>query len=105
MSDKVYNFCPYCGKRLPHHNKNSRNFCCYCGVKLKKENTELIRKVQCTICHKIVDSNRHQVINCSFCGSMYHTSCVSTWLAKYNACPMCQNVFLFPNKILPLSNY
>ncbi|MFX1554074.1 MAG: RING finger domain-containing protein, partial [Promethearchaeota archaeon] len=60
------------------------------------------KKVQCIICHKMVDPNRHEIISCSYCGSMYHSTCVSSWLLKYNACPMCQNVFVFPHKTMPI---
>ncbi len=61
-----------------------------------------MKKAQCIICHKIVDPNRHKSIRCSYCGGLYHYKCVSSWLQKYNACPMCQNVFLYPNKIIPV---
>ncbi|NVM34245.1 MAG: hypothetical protein HWN81_01535 [Candidatus Lokiarchaeota archaeon] len=105
MSNKKFNFCPFCGNRLHKFDKNKTNFCCYCGKRLKIEKEKLKQKVQCTICYNIVDPNRHRTINCSFCGSKYHTTCVASWLLKYNACPMCQNVFLFPNKTIPLGKY
>ncbi|MFX0142229.1 MAG: RING finger domain-containing protein [Candidatus Hodarchaeota archaeon] len=103
MSERNYNFCPYCGKKLPQFIRYETNFCGFCGRRLKKNKENLIKKVQCIICHKPVDPNRHNTIKCSYCGSMYHSICVSSWLLKYNACPMCQNVFLFPNKIIPIS--
>ncbi len=53
--------------------------------------------VQCTVCHKIIDFSKNQVITCPFCGSTYHYLCVADWLSKYNSCPMCQNQFLDPN--------
>ncbi|MEE9379717.1 MAG: RING finger domain-containing protein [Candidatus Lokiarchaeia archaeon] len=103
MSNKRYNFCPFCGKRLLKFDKNKTNFCCYCGKKLKIEKEKLKQKVQCTICHIMIDPNKYKIIKCTFCGSMYHSTCVSSWLQKYNACPMCQNVFLFPNKAIALN--
>ena len=96
MTEKFYNFCPYCGKKLPKLNIEKLNFCSLCGKKLYKSK---IRKL-CTICHEKIKSEPTNVIKCSFCGSMYHLTCVSSWLLKYNACPMCQNVFLIPNKVL-----
>lgn len=105
LSERIYNFCPKCGKKISKINVDKTNFCCFCGKKLKDKKTKLIRNVQCTICHKIVDLNRHKTIKCSYCGSIFHTTCVSSWLLKYNACPMCQNVFIFPNKTTPLVKY
>ncbi|MFX0000817.1 MAG: hypothetical protein ACFE9Q_14185 [Candidatus Hodarchaeota archaeon] len=105
MSEKIINFCPYCGKRLPKYSKITTNFCCFCGRNLKNKKERLTHEVQCTICHKIVDLNRHKTIKCSFCESVYHSSCVSSWLLKYNACPMCQNVFIIPNMTIPLRKY
>jgi hypothetical protein len=99
---KRLNFCPYCGRRLPESNKNKTNYCCFCGKKFQYKKDDLVKKVQCIVCHKFVDQNMHKTISCSYCGSMYHSTCVSSWLLKYNACPLCQNVFIFPNKIIPL---
>lgn len=100
MPERRYNFCPFCGKRLPKVYKREPNFCFFCGKKLKQNELKLIRKVQCTICYEIVDPNMHMTIICSFCGSNYHSTCVASWLHKYNACPMCQNIFLYPKKFL-----
>ena len=105
MPERKLNFCPYCGKRLPKSNKEKMNFCCYCGKKLKQYKEKFTKRVQCTICHEITDPSKHLTIKCSYCGSIYHSTCVSTWLQKYNACPMCQNIFLFPNKVLPLRKH
>ena len=103
MLERNYNYCPWCGKRLiPKPNKNMINYCCFCGKKLRNNTEKLMREVKCTICHKNVFPRRHKSIKCSYCGSIYHATCVSSWLLKYNACPMCQNVFLFPNKVLPI---
>ena len=102
LSEKNYNYCPNCGRKLPKSNNNKLNYCQFCGKKLKTSKEILNRKVQCTICHKMVDPYRHKTIGCSYCGSLYHSTCVSPWLLKYNACPMCQNVFLFPSKIIPI---
>ena len=105
MSNNIYNFCPYCGKRIPKFDKNKTNYCCFCGLKLIKRSNNTIKKVQCTVCHNFIDSNMNKTIKCTFCGSMYHSTCVSSWLQKYNACPMCQNVFIFPNKILNIKQH
>ncbi|MFX1419931.1 MAG: hypothetical protein ACFE9N_13515 [Promethearchaeota archaeon] len=102
MSENNYNFCPYCGKKIPKSNKDKVNFCCFCGKKLKNFHVNLMHKIHCTICHNIINPNIHEIITCSYCGSMYHSTCVSSWLFKYNACPLCQNVFIFPNKTLAL---
>ncbi|MFX0004080.1 MAG: DUF1272 domain-containing protein [Candidatus Hodarchaeota archaeon] len=103
MSEKKYNFCPYCGRKLPKSTNYKIYYCCFCGKKFQLKHENLIMRAQCTICHKIVDPSKHNTIICSYCGSIYHSTCVTSWLVKYNACPMCQNVFLFPNKIIPLS--
>ncbi|MFX1451684.1 MAG: hypothetical protein ACFFCM_12615 [Promethearchaeota archaeon] len=102
MGSLTYNFCPYCGKKLPKSNIGKPNYCCYCGKKLSNKKDKSITKAHCTICHRIVDLHKHRIIRCSFCESLYHESCVTSWLEKYNACPMCQNVYLFPQKTLIL---
>ncbi|MFX1410048.1 MAG: RING finger domain-containing protein [Promethearchaeota archaeon] len=99
MQKYVYNYCPYCGKELPDSNKSKANYCCYCGRELRNNKKRLNKGIQCTICHKYINSQNTKTITCSFCGSMYHYYCISSWLIKYNACPMCQNVFLNPNLI------
>ncbi|MFX1390293.1 MAG: RING finger domain-containing protein [Promethearchaeota archaeon] len=100
MSDFIYNFCPFCGKKISRFSRSKSNYCSYCGKRLviKIERSNI--KVQCTICHKNVNPDVNRAITCSFCGSLYHESCVSSWLKKYNACPMCQNVYLYPNKTI-----
>ncbi|UCC20097.1 MAG: hypothetical protein JSV62_02110 [Promethearchaeota archaeon] len=98
--EKIYNFCPYCGRKLPKSNKYKINYCCFCGKKVKNSQSNLIREIQCVICHKNIGPNLQKTITCSYCGSRYHSTCVSSWLFKYNACPLCQNVFIFPNNIL-----
>ena len=102
MPERNLNFCPYCGRKLPKSKNYKAYYCCFCGKKFQRRLEFLMKKVQCIICHKIVDPNRHITIRCSYCGGMYHSTCVSSWLLKYNACPMCQNVFLFPNEIIPI---
>ena len=105
MPEKIYNYCPYCGKRLVRSSIEIPNFCTFCGKKLKNKNVKLSKKVQCTVCHQIIDPNKQITIKCSYCDSMYHSICVTNWLQKHNACPMCQNVYLLPNKILPLGKF
>ncbi|MFX1572634.1 MAG: RING finger domain-containing protein [Promethearchaeota archaeon] len=100
MPGAVLNYCPYCGIKLSKINSSKANFCCHCGNKLRHEYKKTYQKVQCTICHKYISHEYQNIIKCSYCGSQYHESCVSSWLLKYNACPMCQNVFIFPNKEL-----
>ena len=101
LPEKFYNFCPNCGKKLPKLNIDKLNFCSFCGRKLNKSKT----RKSCTICHERVITGPTKAIKCSFCGSMYHSTCVSSWLLKYNACPMCQNVFIFPNKTVSIKKY
>lgn len=98
MPEKFYNFCPHCGKKLPRLNIDKLNFCSFCGRKVKLNNSK-IRK-SCTICHEKIKSEPTNEIKCSFCESMYHLTCVSSWLLKFNACPMCQNIFLIPNEAI-----
>ena len=93
-----YNYCPYCGRKLPLFKSSEQIFCCFCGKQMKKEKSKK-KRVQCTICHKDIDLHKKQIIICSFCGSKYHYSCIYSWLLKFNSCPMCQNVFLNPNLI------
>ena len=100
MSGKVFNYCPYCGIKLSKTYSSEAKFCCYCGNILRYENKKAYSKVQCTICHKYISHEDLDTIKCSYCGSEYHSSCVSSWLLKYNACPMCQNVFIFPDRKL-----
>ncbi len=102
MTNKTINFCPYCGKRIRFYIKDKLNYCCFCGKKLKVEKHKIISQVQCTICHIKIDPDKDKTIKCSFCGSTYHYRCVYSWLQNYNACPMCQNVFLFPNKSISI---
>ncbi|MCK4371305.1 MAG: hypothetical protein KAW03_09570 [Candidatus Lokiarchaeota archaeon] len=60
----------------------------------------LIEKKQCIVCHKIVDPERDEFIECVFCQSISHAKCVTLWLAQYNACPMCLNGYVIPKVIL-----
>ena len=99
MSDTYFNYCPNCGKKIQKSTSRKVNFCCYCGRELKKKKVYLHDKIQCTVCHEFIWHGRNRIIKCSFCGSQYHHSCVSSWLTKYNSCPMCQNVFLNPTLI------
>ena len=102
LTEKSINFCPYCGKKIPKSYNYKTFYCCFCGKKFRYNEEDVAKKVQCIICHRIVDPNRHKNIRCPYCGSMYHLTCVSSWLLRYNACPMCQNAFLYPNKIIPI---
>ena len=99
MSDTNFNYCPNCGKKIQKSNSRKINFCCYCGRELKTKKVNLHDRIQCTVCHEFIWQGRSRTIKCSFCGSQYHYSCVSSWLTKYNSCPMCQNVFLNPTLI------
>lgn len=94
-NQNMINFCPNCGGKLLQSGSSVNNYCLYCGSKLKRNNNSSIKAVGCTICHKSINDNDN-TIKCSFCESSYHYSCVANWLAKYNACPMCQNQFIIP---------
>ena len=87
------NFCPYCGSKLNKSRKSKTNYCPYCGEKLAGIYS---KQLVCTICHQKIDSYENS-LNCSFCESPYHYSCVSKWLSNYNSCPTCQNTFLYPD--------
>lgn len=89
-------YCPYCGKKFE---KYGMNFCTYCGKNLKRFRGSSTKKVSCTICHELVSLRENENIKCSYCGSQYHRNCITSWLLKYNSCPMCLNVFLKPNLI------
>ena len=99
LSLSKINYCPYCGKKLIGLNLSRLNYCCFCGIYLKKSKKSPNLKIQCTICHKYINPNKHNKLECSFCGSPYHTTCIESWLLKYNSCPMCLNEFLMPIKI------
>ena len=88
------NFCPYCGTRLKIKNIEP-NFCSHCGKDLRKMNKNATKQVQCAICHKYVEKENNKII-CPFCGSQFHLSCAHRWFLRFNACPLCQNRYLFP---------
>lgn len=94
-SKKGFNFCPNCGNKIGNSKYENPNFCPYCGEKLTENYQKSRTRMQCTICH-IHINNSDETIQCSYCGSKYHYSCVAEWLSKYNSCPMCQNQFIVP---------
>ncbi|MHA2390427.1 MAG: RING finger domain-containing protein [Promethearchaeota archaeon] len=100
MTTNKLNYCPYCGKKIQADNVSKINYCCFCGSKLKKEGKSPRSTVQCTICHKYIGLKRENTIKCSYCGSKYHSTCISSWLLKYNSCPMCLNEFLMPKSMV-----
>jgi len=100
---KVFNYCPKCGSKLLKSTEFKTNFCHSCGHKLLLTGRDIQQNVQCAVCHEFIWHRSAYIINCSFCGSEYHNICVHDWLAKYNSCPMCQNVFLNPNLIVSRS--
>lgn len=97
MNSTRVKYCPYCGKRFEKHNIN---FCTYCGKNLKMFNKAPIKKVSCTICHETLDLREKEKIKCAYCGSQFHRKCITSWLLKYNSCPLCLNVFLMPKQLL-----
>ena len=99
MTIKKFNYCPYCGKKIQGLVISQLNFCCFCGTKLKKYNKSQKVRVQCTICHEDIGLKGSNTIKCSYCDSQYHSACITSWLLKYNSCPMCLNVFLIPKSI------
>ena len=101
MPERVFNYCPKCGSKLLKSNNFKTNYCHSCGYKLNLTGRNSQQNVQCTICHEFIWHKSSRIIKCTFCGSEYHYNCVADWLARYNSCPMCQNVFLNPNLILP----
>ena len=94
-----FNYCPYCGKKIQGLNISQLNYCCFCGIKLRKNYKSSKMKTQCTICHEYIGQKKNNTIKCSYCDSQYHPACITSWLLKYNSCPMCLNVFLMPKSI------
>ncbi|TFG15945.1 MAG: hypothetical protein EU531_07875 [Promethearchaeota archaeon] len=88
------NYCPYCGFNLQKY--KTPNFCSHCGRKLRKKPNYSPNRMQCGICHKYVELD-DDCISCSFCGGKFHKYCVSRWILQYNACPICQNIYVIPN--------
>jgi hypothetical protein len=89
------NYCPYCGFNLRKY--RNPNYCSHCGRKLRKTSKHYSKQVQCGICHKYIELNDNS-ISCPYCGGKFHKHCVSLWISQYNACPICQNVYVIPNK-------
>ena len=96
---KEIKYCFNCGVKLP---KILTNHCTNCGVKLIEEKEINLKPVDmCTVCHKPI-YNKNQSIICPYCDCKYHYSCVASWISKYNACPMCFNVYVSPKlNVLP----
>lgn len=90
------NYCSECGAKLGKLSSKP-NFCPYCGNNLRAREETLSRPIDCAVCHQKVDKNQHS-IKCSFCGTIFHYNCVSNWLITHNACPLCQNRFVIPEK-------
>ncbi len=88
-------YCPNCGVNLKNKINPKLNFCPYCGENLKFHKKSISNNIQCVICHEYVETNAKKII-CSFCGSIFHESCATNWISKYNSCPMCQNQFVYP---------
>ncbi|MFX1376964.1 MAG: RING finger domain-containing protein [Promethearchaeota archaeon] len=101
MNYSKINFCPYCGKRIAKVNTLDLNFCYLCGKKLNKLYEHSLKKVSCIVCHKYIDQEKIQAIKCSYCESQFHAKCITSWLMKYNSCPLCLNVYIMP-KISPI---
>jgi endogenous inhibitor of DNA gyrase (YacG/DUF329 family) len=96
ISHKTINYCPACGSKIGNLN-NKPNYCPFCGNNLKLREKDLLKVIDCAVCHQKVDKNQES-ITCSFCGTIFHYNCVSNWLLQHNACPLCQNRFIFPQK-------
>ncbi|MFX1487659.1 MAG: RING finger domain-containing protein [Promethearchaeota archaeon] len=94
-------FCPSCGKRLQGMNESQMNYCIFCGTKLRNNNKTLKLTSQCAICHEYVSLKKSDSLKCPFCGSEFHSTCINSWLLKYNSCPRCMTEFLMP-KVIPV---
>jgi hypothetical protein len=93
------NYCPYCGSKVIGF-KAKINFCPFCGSNLEaRQNKGKKKPTQCGVCHQHLKSNQN-LITCSFCGIKFHSKCVTNWLLQYNACPLCQNSFIIPERVL-----
>ena len=96
ISRKTINYCPECGSKLRDPNGKS-NFCPFCGSNLKVHLNNELKPIDCAVCHQKVINGQNS-IKCSFCGTIFHYNCVSNWLLQHNACPLCQNRFVIPEK-------
>ena len=93
-------FCPSCGKKLQGMKESQLNYCIYCGNKLRNKKPLKLTS-QCVICHEYVSLKKRDSLQCPFCGSEYHSKCITSWLLKYNSCPRCMTEFLMP-KVIPV---
>ena len=98
MQERSYNYCPHCGIKILRNQGYQINYCRNCGKKLNMGEFTKVNRVQCPICRQYVWQGRSDTIECSFCGSKYHSKCVTNWLTRYNSCPLCQNVYLKPKE-------
>ncbi|TFF88617.1 MAG: hypothetical protein EU550_00985 [Promethearchaeota archaeon] len=89
------NYCSKCGVKFSDFVNYVPNFCPNCGFQVVTKHTISNSNLKCLICHKHI--LKHQkVIICSYCSSVFHYSCSAVWFNRHNACPLCQNVFLYP---------
>lgn len=96
ISHKIINYCPDCGTKLGNLG-NEPNYCPFCGSNLKSRKKNELKPIDCAVCHQKVDESQNS-IKCAFCGTIFHYNCVSNWLLQHNACPLCQNRFVIPEK-------
>ena len=89
------NYCPYCGTHLKSLINLKPNYCPHCGEKLQERIKHGLNKIKCAICHEYVEIHAKKIV-CSYCGSTFHESCVHKWILKFNACPLCQNIYIIP---------
>ncbi len=92
---KQRKYCYNCGIKL----QKLTNYCMNCGAKLIKKKSSKSSSVKCTICHQPINEEFHAFVNCPYCDNAFHYNCSAEWLAKHNACPLCQNVFVVPKTI------
>ena len=96
ISHSTINYCPDCGTKLGKLS-NEPNFSPFCGCNLNSRKSVELKPFNCAVCHQKVDKSQNS-IKCAFCGSIFHFNCVSNWLSQHNACPLCQNRFVIPEK-------
>ncbi|MHA2184015.1 MAG: RING finger domain-containing protein [Promethearchaeota archaeon] len=51
------------------------------------------------MCHEYIGLNNNNTIRCPFCGSQYHSKCITSWLQKHNTCPLCLNIYIIPETV------
>jgi hypothetical protein len=95
VNKKKIKFCSKCGIKFSNFVDFIPNFCPNCGIEVFRIENNSPGVNKCLICHKPILSHQ-RTIECSYCSGSFHYSCSAAWFNRHNACPFCQNVFLYP---------